>query len=323
MIKRIVNKINRIKKEVAFQYFPSNTLFIKEKQNKIFMYHGVDLVGETRFNTRHTSIKCFEQQIYFLKKNCNIISLEDYVQQKFNPHKANVVITFDDGYLNNYLYAKPILEKYKAPATFFITGLNNTEDTILWADLLNITSSLTDRPFSLDGEEYINVKGIYRNTCDESIYDVIKQKKTDYTYKKKIIEVLKDYSTFQKDSSYDDYWKLMTDEQIIETSQSDYISIGSHGFYHNNLGAQSLELSIDELKNSKKYLENLIDKQVNSIGYPDGSYTRELITEAYNLGFHLQVAADGYLYKEDELDNRIHDRKGIYSCDTCGNQLIY
>ena len=322
MIQRVLNKINRSKSEFLFRYFPAFTDFSKSKLNKIIMYHGVDLVGDTTFNTRQTSVKCFELQIQFLKKHCNVISLEDFFEKKFDDTKSNIAITFDDGYLNNYKYAKPILEKHQAYATFFITGLNQTEDDILWADFLNIVSKQTNESFQIKGMTFILKDGIYYNEKNESIYEIVKNKYPEYSFKKEIFEALKQFDGFKNEDKYTDYWKLMSDEQIIETSKSKFISIGSHGYHHNNLGKISMEDAVAELINSKNYLEKLTQKNVTSIGYPDGSYSRELVNKADELGFKYQLAAEGFLFAEDIVDPRIRDRKGIYSCDSCGNQLI-
>ncbi|MGB9878232.1 MAG: polysaccharide deacetylase family protein, partial [bacterium] len=67
----------------------------------------------------------FEKQIKFLlTRNYKIISLSEmieYFKEKGKPPSRAVVITFDDGFKNNYLYAYPILRKYNLPATIFLT----------------------------------------------------------------------------------------------------------------------------------------------------------------------------------------------------------
>jgi peptidoglycan/xylan/chitin deacetylase (PgdA/CDA1 family) len=72
----------------------------------------------------NVSPQSFEKQMSFLKNNAyQVISLDEYVQgsragKKFS-HKT-VVITFDDGYLDNYTNAFPVLKKYHFPATIFV-----------------------------------------------------------------------------------------------------------------------------------------------------------------------------------------------------------
>jgi hypothetical protein len=75
-----------------------------------------------------------------------------------------------------------------------------------------------------------------------------------------------------------------------------------------------------ELKESKYYLENCIQKDVTSLAYPDGIYTREIIHIAEQLGYKTQLAAD-YLHKEDESDGRIEKRFGINPYISFKNQI--
>lgn len=322
MLNRISNKISRVKKEATFRVFPQLTPIVKQNRNIIYMYHGVDTCGNTEFNTRHTSSLCFEKQIAFFQKYCNIVSVEEFFEERFIKEKPNIALTFDDGYLNNFLYAKPILEKYRAKATFYITGINQTEDDILWADFINIFSALNNVSFKIREFSFRKDGATYRCESGESIYDIVKNKYADYDFKTELYSVLKNGSSFKKNKHYDDYWRLMTDEQIKQAAASDIIDIGSHGFYHNNLGTVSLQNAVDELVLSKKYLESLIQRDIGSIAYPDGSYSRELIGAAYEIGFKHQLATDSLLHPEDSADFRIKSRKGIYSCDSCGNQIM-
>lgn len=48
--------------------------------------------------------------------------LIDYVDTEKQLPEKPVCITFDDGYLDNYTYAFPILKKYNCKATIFVIG---------------------------------------------------------------------------------------------------------------------------------------------------------------------------------------------------------
>jgi len=116
---------------------------------------------------------------------------------------------------------------------------------------------------------------------------------------------------FRSDPSLFDYWKLMSDEEIKLMSKSKYAAIGSHGFFHNNLGNIPHHDAVNEVIQSKNYLENLVQYPVTSIAYPDGSYTRKIIADVNELGITEQLAVN-YLYPEDANDNNISSRLGIY-----------
>jgi peptidoglycan/xylan/chitin deacetylase (PgdA/CDA1 family) len=70
------------------------------------------------------SVNTFERQMRFLKNNrYNVLPLEklaDLIRTKSKIPARTVAITFDDGYIDNYLYAFEILKKYNLPATIFL-----------------------------------------------------------------------------------------------------------------------------------------------------------------------------------------------------------
>lgn len=81
----------------------------------VLVYHSIG--GSGFFSI---SPEIFEQQIVFLKNNgVSFIGLDDLMKKDELKDKS-VLITFDDGYEDNFLNAVPILEKYKIPAVFFM-----------------------------------------------------------------------------------------------------------------------------------------------------------------------------------------------------------
>ena len=322
MINRILSKLNRTGNNISFNTGLFARRSLRNTKNIILMYHGVDLVGDTRFNTRHTSKSDFYRQIQFLKKYCHIISLKDFFEERFIKGKPNIALTFDDGCRNNFLFAKPILEEAQVNSTFYITGLNEGESDILWADFLNIAVTLTLLDINIEGENFKQNNGKYFSLdTGKSLYSIIKDENASSDYKRKMIDSFNSLYDFKSDVKYDDYWRLMTDNEILKCSESRYLEIGSHGFLHNNLGTINQDEAYKEISDSKIYLENVIQKKVVSIGYPDGSYTRETIDSAENLGFLYQTAVT-YKFSEDSADIRIHNRSGVYTCDSCANQIM-
>ena len=101
----------------------------------ILMYHSI---SDDAGSSLHVSPDNFSRQMAFLKKSgYEVISLDDLVRgkkegRKFTP--GTVVITFDDGYKNNYLYAFPVLAKHDMPATIFLITnyVDAKNDYVTW-----------------------------------------------------------------------------------------------------------------------------------------------------------------------------------------------
>lgn len=90
----------------------------------ILMYHKVNPDRKTGGLGLRVRPKDFDWQMQYLYKNgYHTVSLEDvidYWQHKKTLPPNPVVITFDDGYEDNYKYAYPILKKYHFTATIFV-----------------------------------------------------------------------------------------------------------------------------------------------------------------------------------------------------------
>ncbi len=73
------------------------------------------------------SPELFREVLLYVKEKYNIISYGQFIDHIFNDiklPKKSVLITLDDGYLDNYLYAFPILKELHIPAVIFlITGM--------------------------------------------------------------------------------------------------------------------------------------------------------------------------------------------------------
>jgi peptidoglycan/xylan/chitin deacetylase (PgdA/CDA1 family) len=100
----------------------------------ILMYHRFGYEPGSLFVTPEN----FKQQLDYLKnRGYEVISLDELVQGIKNNRRFKhntVVITIDDGYLDNYTRAYPILRKYNFPATIFIISdsIGEKEDFINW-----------------------------------------------------------------------------------------------------------------------------------------------------------------------------------------------
>jgi peptidoglycan/xylan/chitin deacetylase (PgdA/CDA1 family) len=99
------------------------------KEVPVLLYHHLLKEEENNFepNGSIVSVESFQEQMDFLYKNgYNTITLKqlgDYMLGKTNLPEKSVLITFDDGYKSNYIYAYPIMKKYSFRGVIFlITG---------------------------------------------------------------------------------------------------------------------------------------------------------------------------------------------------------
>jgi hypothetical protein len=91
----------------------------------VFMYHSVG-IPEKKWVWNYLTCpwQIFESHLKWLKKNnYNTISLSQLYQYIFEENEIpekSVVLTFDDGYADNYVFAYPLLKKYGFKGTIFV-----------------------------------------------------------------------------------------------------------------------------------------------------------------------------------------------------------
>lgn len=95
----------------------------------VLMYHSI---GYEKNNRLRIPQQQFKQQMKYIKDNgYNTLTLQElynfFMQNKPVPKKS-VVITFDDGYLDNYKYAYPVLKELGLKATIFVIVDNIDKD---------------------------------------------------------------------------------------------------------------------------------------------------------------------------------------------------
>lgn len=75
--------------------------------------------------------KLFEEQMRYLASDgwttLSPIELIEYLMGESTPPKKSLLITFDDGYLDNWVFAYPILKKYRMKATIFLITARITD----------------------------------------------------------------------------------------------------------------------------------------------------------------------------------------------------
>jgi peptidoglycan/xylan/chitin deacetylase (PgdA/CDA1 family) len=89
----------------------------------VLLYHRVS--DDVRDNLT-VGIEQFDRQMALLHRHCEVLSIEQVIACEVVPRSKRplVAVTFDDGYLDNYLHAAPSLRRHGVPAAFFVsTGI--------------------------------------------------------------------------------------------------------------------------------------------------------------------------------------------------------
>jgi peptidoglycan/xylan/chitin deacetylase (PgdA/CDA1 family) len=94
-------------------------------QISILLYHRVN--DELRDSVT-VGIQQFDEQMKWVSRHYDVCTIDDVINGVVRSSKRPVVsVTFDDGYLDNYTNAAPILRSHRVPCAFFVsTGIVGT-----------------------------------------------------------------------------------------------------------------------------------------------------------------------------------------------------
>jgi peptidoglycan/xylan/chitin deacetylase (PgdA/CDA1 family) len=318
--RKISNSFRFLKQELKAALGMYNTACSKARGARIVVYHGVCTGHPTRFNTLFIRKENFEQHLELYRKYFHIISLQDYYNGHFRTDKFNICLTFDDGFANNHAYVLPLLKKYNLPATFFVTAIRQAGYDILWNDFLTLTAVTGPEQLVFENELFYKKKRSYYQsaTTGKTLASVLQL--SAFSAKQAMMKILRPYALFMKSDTLDEYWLQMTTEQIREMADSPLVTIGSHGYYHNDLSRISGSELEAELRLSKAFLEQVTGKRVTSLAFPYGHYSSSVIEEATRAGYH-QLLATTFRDPGDENTPALLERMGVNPFISAHNQL--
>ena len=104
-------------------------------------------------------------------------------------------------------------------------------------------------------------------------------------------------------TSYLDTENYLNRSQLLELDTLSQIIVSSHTHTHSILNRVSEKEVVIELETSKKLLENILGKQVNSLCFPEGKFSNKVIKIAQKYGYNSIYSSLPGFYFNDFLPN--------------------
>jgi peptidoglycan/xylan/chitin deacetylase (PgdA/CDA1 family) len=250
----------------------------------------------------------FAEQMDVLRRHYQVVSLSKLHECMRNgnvPRKA-VVVTFDDGYADNLLTARTILERYDVPATCFVTTGKLQQGSEFWwdelASLLLETPRLPDTlslelngqrcTWSLQGTEADSRKWNVlqptpptpRQKAYRELAALVRPLDTDA--QESVMNEVAEWAGV--DRKVRDTHRALRVEEVASLDSDGPVEVGAHTVNHPVLSAQPREAQQREIRLSKQRLEDILERPVPLFAYPFGAradYTPETVELVREAGF--------------------------------------
>lgn len=228
----------------------------------VLCYHRIG-IDEPDPYLVNVSVKNFREQMLVLREEYEVLHLNEDLESKIK----SVVVTFDDGYYDNYLYAYPILNDNNIPATFFIPTDNLGTNKELWdQDLLRLIYYRTrDAILVIDGRKYA-VNNFDMQKSIYSLHDCLLNLKPQK--RRSVLQYIeRELSPSRKCR---ENMRLIDKNELVTMSRNKLVEIGVHTCSHTALAKLSYAEQLQEIADSKRILEEITGNKVNAIAYPFG-----------------------------------------------------
>jgi peptidoglycan/xylan/chitin deacetylase (PgdA/CDA1 family) len=262
-------------------------------QAAILMYHRVSPDGINCL-TSSISPDLFEKQIEYLLENFQVISLDNLADLVANRKlwKKMVVITFDDGYKDNFKFAYPILKKYKIPATFFVTTGYINNNKLFWWDIATyfVMNMLNKRSETQNYGKSLSSSKV--NLAKKTSEILISLKKMPDQERLAVISKMS--KSIGEDKIEELGKEMVLTWKEIKEMASKGIQFGAHTVNHPILTNVSPEVCRKEIDQSKKDIEDVLCSPVSSFSYPAGFYNHDIVKIVKQAGFKCATSSNPY-----------------------------
>ena len=293
-----------------------------EPKALVLMYHRVAEPDTDSWDLA-VSPTHFEQQLRVLKQLGTVISAAELVErlQKRTLKNRSIAITFDDGYLDNYTNANPLLDHYQLPATFFIISGNVGLTQEFWWDELAAILLLSERlpeSFSLalpgegqlaadlQTEQLLTPELRQQHQLWRASDAVPPTRRAALFYQlwqhllplpalaqQLVLQQLRVWACLPNTARL--AYQSISISQLRELSAHPLFTIGAHTVTHPALASHPAAVQEHELAAGRQALREAINQPVNLLSYPYGNRSNETVAIAAQLGFNAAFTTDARL----------------------------
>lgn len=233
----------------------------------------------------------FYEQVAYLKRHLSLVTLEEALAfvtgaSRDKTRRCRALITFDDGYLDNYQFAFPVLRSHGVQGVFFlVTSIVGSCHVPWWDHIAFVIKSARNRRFALRHPAALSVD-LDRDGLAKSLQQVLKLYKMPHNTDP--ARFLSELSEAAHGDQPPETLRRFLDWDEAREMIAAGMAIGSHTHTHPVLSQLQPERQRDELARSRAILRETLGIPADTLAYPVGnvnSFTGDTQQLARELGY--------------------------------------
>jgi peptidoglycan/xylan/chitin deacetylase (PgdA/CDA1 family) len=259
----------------------------------VLNYHRVGDKHHTPYDSGLFSCTtaAFDWQVRWLKRRFPILTLDaalEIVHGRAVPERTSILLTFDDGYRDNFVEAFPVLARHNASATFFLpTAFVGTGRLPWWDEAAWMIKRSTSPSIELT---YPQPATFRLDVPDRApvIMDVLNLfKRAAVADTTRFLDELS--SACASPRPGDEAERCFLDWDEARAMQRGGMYFGSHTHNHEILSRLPYQQQLAELSTSRSLLESELDREIDTLAYPHGkthSFSPDTFQALRDTGYH-------------------------------------
>ena len=197
------------------------------------------------------------------------------------PKKPLLAITFDDGQLDNYAHARPVLDRAGVKASFFVPVEAIEQNDVLWHDRLGFAAAQVKKDPAL-AEKLRSNGAATTGSLGGEVDDIVERAKALEPEERlrwvERIEAAVGRSTRPN-------WDGMMSWSQLRALVDGGHEVGSHSMSHQILSQLEGAPLAYEVAQSKRILEDRLGSRVTSFCYPNGDFNASTLAAVATAGY--------------------------------------
>jgi peptidoglycan/xylan/chitin deacetylase (PgdA/CDA1 family) len=257
----------------------------------------------------------FSAQLAAIRGIATPISLEAFShgQKHGGLDERSVVVTFDDGYLDNFQQALPILRQHQVPATVFVTTGNiDTRREFWWDRLESVLLQIGELPPAM---RLRLPTGVLEWTLGEAAVFTRQQQReqratpawsaapaTRLRFFHEVWSAIRPLTDDERDRAIDAIasWaglsgagdgtrRTMSSNELAAMANDPLMTIGAHTVNHALLPAHPGHVQTAQIRDSQARLHDIVGRPIDSFDYPHGEHSPATVELLRAAGFERAV----------------------------------